>query len=98
MTDHSLAGFTMSFDQLAREPGIETIPFLGISKCMGDGLAYAGEGDVLATAGGIITRCLCGEVNFTEMYTMDFEKNEVLNTHMAEGNWRMCRTAGITCA
>ncbi len=88
---YSLAGLTFSFDSIIRTPGIETLPFLGISKLMGEGLAYAGEGDLLATAGGILTRVLCGETNFTEMYTMDFNNNSVLDSHMAEGNWRMAR-------
>lgn len=88
---HHLDGLTFSFDHLAKTPGIETLPFLGISKLMGDGLAYAGEGDLLATAGGVMAHGLCGETNFTEMYTMDFRNNGVLNSHMAEGNWRMAR-------
>lgn len=88
---HKLSGLTFSFDQAAASTHIETIPFLGIIKLMGEGVAYGGEGDQFVTAGGIIARCLCDEVNFTEMYTMDFKNNAVLNSHMAEGNWRMGR-------
>jgi len=86
-----LSGLTLSFDSIVEVPGIETVPFLGITKLMGEGMAYGGEGDLLVTAGGVITRLLCGETNFTEMYTMDFKRNAVLDTHMAEGNWRMAR-------
>lgn len=89
--ERQLAGFTLSFDTIARNPGIETIPFLGIIKLMGDGMAYGGEGDLFVTAGGAMAGRLCGDVTFTEMYTMDFENNAVLNSHMAECNWRMAR-------
>ncbi len=88
---HKLSGLTFSFDAMARFPGMETIPFMAIIKLMGEGLAYAGEGDLLATAGGIMAHCLCGDVCFTEMYTMDFQANAVWNTHMAECNWKMAR-------
>jgi L-arabinose isomerase len=86
-----LAGLVFAFDELIAFPGIDTQPFLGISKLMADGIGYGGEGDVLTAASGIIARCLCDEVNFTEMYTMDFRNNAVIDTHMAEGNWRMHR-------
>jgi L-arabinose isomerase len=86
-----LSGLVFSFDKIIAVPGIDTQPFLGISKLMGDGIGYGGEGDVLTAASGTIGRCLCDEVNFTEMYTMDFRNNAVVDTHMAEGNWRMHR-------
>lgn len=89
--EYDLSGLTFSFDHMARFPGMETIPFLAITKLMAEGVSYGGEGDLLVTAGGTIARCLCDEVNFTEMYTMDFAENAVLDTHMAEGNWRMAR-------
>ncbi len=89
--EHSLAGLTLSFDTIAKHPGIETIPFLGIIKLMAEGMAYGGEGDLFVTAGGAMAGRLCGDVTFTEMYTMDFENNAVLNSHMAECNWKMAR-------
>ncbi len=89
--DKQLAGLTFSFDQITDEPAIETVPFLAVTKLMAEGMAYAGEGDVLATAGGVITKQLCGETTFTEMYTMDFRANGSLHTHMAECNWAMAR-------
>ncbi len=88
---HELSGLTFSFDHIARTPGIETIPFLGITKLMGDGLAYGGEGDLLVTAWTAMAHCLAEPVSFTELYTMDFTDNTVLNTHMAELNWRLAR-------
>lgn len=89
--ERSLAGLTLSFDTIARHPGIETIPFLGIIKLMAEGMAYGGEGDLFVTAAGAMAGRLCGDVTFTEMYTMDFKNNAVLNSHMAECNWKMAR-------
>ncbi len=88
---YQLAGLTFSFDHIARAPGIDTIPFLGITKLMGEGLAYGGEGDLLATAWTAIAHCLGPPVSFTELYTMDFSDNTALCTHMAELNWRLAR-------
>ena len=88
---HALAGLQISFEQAAASTHIETIPFLGLVKLMAEGVGYAGEGDLAATAGGVIAHRLCGEVTFTEMYTMDFPRNATLHTHMAECNWRMAR-------
>lgn len=86
-----LAGLQLSFEQAAASPHLETIPFLGIIKMMGEGVAYAGEGDLRATTGVLLAHRLCGEATFTEMYTMDFRDNATLHTHMAECNWRMAR-------
>lgn len=88
---HSLSGLTFSFDHIATAPGIETIPFLGITKLMGEGLAYGGEGDLLVTAWTAMAHCLGDPVSFTELYTMDFAENSALCTHMAELNWRLAR-------
>lgn len=89
--EYRLTGLTLSFDTIATYPGIETIPFYAINKLMAEGMTYGGEGDLFVTAGGVIAHYLCGDVTFTEMYTMDFTNNCVLNSHMAECNWRMAR-------
>jgi len=88
---YQLAGLTFSFDHIARAPGIDTIPFLGITKLMAEGLAYGGEGDLLVTAWTAIAHGLGAPVSFTELYTMDFSDNTALCTHMAELNPRMAR-------
>lgn len=89
--ERQLSGLQLSFEQAASAPDIETIPFLGIIKLMGAGVAYAGEGDLLATTGNLLAHRVCGDATFTEMYTMDFPANATLHTHMAECNWRMAR-------
>lgn len=89
--DQRLSGLQLSFEQAAAAPDLETIPFWGIIKLMGEGVAYAGEGDLLATTGNLLAHRLCGDATFTEMYTMDFPANATLHTHMAECNWRMAR-------
>ncbi len=91
VNEHRLSGLTLSFDTIATYPGIETIPFYAINKLMAEGMAYGGEGDLFVTASGVIAHYLAGDVTFTEMYTMDFDNNCVLNSHMAECNWKMAR-------
>jgi len=67
------------------------LPLLGASNLMAKGYGYAGEGDTntatLATAGQV----LIGDPHFTEMYSMDFEKDSALMSHMGEGNWKIAR-------
>lgn len=89
--EEQFAGLTLSFDTISQTKGIETIPFFGITKLMGEGMSYGGEGDLFVTAAGAIAGRLCQEMCFTEIYTMDFKNNAVLNSHMAECNWRFAR-------
>ncbi len=89
--EHALAGVTFSFDCLASTPGVPTVPFLGVTKLMESGLAYAGEGDALATAAGVVAGAISQPFTFTEMYTMDRQRRAILHTHMAECNPAMAR-------
>jgi L-arabinose isomerase len=83
--DHSLDGIAMNF-QAVLAAGAATLPFLGADRLMSRGIGYAGEGDVLTAA---LTRTLhgmCGASTFTETFCPDYQKGEILLSHMGECN------------
>ena len=67
-----------------------TVPFLGASRLMAAGVGYAGEGDVLtATLMAAVARVADGRATFTEMFCPDYERGEVLLSHMGECNFEL---------
>jgi L-arabinose isomerase len=84
--DLSLNAFSMHFQGILENPQIKTLPFLAISKLQEQGLAYAGEGDLLGAAANLILRLLCGESIFTETFCPDFEGGRLVMGHMGESN------------
>src|SRR5665647_2868447 len=59
---------------------------------MADGYGYAAEGDSTCAAMVSAAQYLGNhDANFTEMYTMDFEKKAIIFCHAGEGNWATCR-------
>ena len=82
----SLNAFTMHFMGILEHPGIQTVPFLAISKLQEQGLAYAGEGDLLGATGNLMLRLMCGDTVFTETFCPDFEGGRIVMGHMGESN------------
>jgi L-arabinose isomerase len=82
----SLNGFSMHFQGILENPEIRTLPFLAISKLQQQGLAYAGEGDVLGVTGNLMSRYLTGDTLFTETFCPDFEGGRFVMGHMGESN------------
>lgn len=81
-----ITAFTVNFMAITKQSGIPQMPFLEICKAMGDGIGYAGEGDVLTAAlGGAMAQVL-GDVSFTEMFCPDWKKNLIFISHMGEMN------------
>jgi L-arabinose isomerase len=59
---------------------------------MAEGYGYAAEGDSLCASMVAAAHCLGdGNANFTEMYTMDFDRKAIIFCHAGEGNWATCR-------
>lgn len=87
--ENNLDAFTMNFMELIGR--VPTLPFLGINKLIGEGLGYAGEGDIITAILVAEMRHLAGAANFTEIYTLDYEKNLMLMTHMQECNPALAR-------
>jgi len=89
--EENLDAFTMNFRDLIADGRIPTLPFLGINKLLAEGLGYAGEGNVTIAALMAQLRQLCGISNFTEIYTVDYERNLMVMTHMQECNPALAR-------
>ena len=82
----SLNAFTMHFQGILEHPDIRTVPFLAISKLQEQGVAYAGEGDILGSTAGLMVKYLCGSSLFTETFCPDFDGGRIVMGHMGESN------------
>jgi L-arabinose isomerase len=78
-------GLSVNFQAFNRgDRPANTMPFFEISKAMGRGLGYAGEGDVLtASLVGALARAF-GAVTFTEIFCADWAGNSLFLSHMGE--------------
>lgn len=85
-----LDGVGLSFISLL-EAGAESLPFMGAARLMAEGIGYAGEGDVLTAVLQAILRRACGESGFTEWFCPDYERGEILLSHMGECNMALAR-------
>lgn len=83
--DERLDAVAMNFGPVL-QAGAASLPFLGADLLMARGIGYAGEGDVL---GAMMTTALArvaGQATFTELYAPDYQRGEVLLSHMGECN------------
>jgi len=85
------SAYTAHFDIFQEDGRFNQLPFLAASNLMADGYGYAAEGDTATAAMVAASFCLTGNANFSEMYAMDFEQNEILLCHAGEGNWLTAR-------
>ncbi|MBM4050480.1 MAG: hypothetical protein FJ279_35750, partial [Planctomycetes bacterium] len=86
-----LDAFTMNFLDLMADGRCEVMPLYAVNKLMADGMGYAGEGNVTIAAHSAQMRQLCGQANFTEIYTLDYQRNRMMMTHMQECNPALAR-------
>jgi L-arabinose isomerase len=91
LEENHLLGVASHFMAVGQEGWLDTLPFLAASKLLAEGYSFGGEGDVTSATAVSILQLLAGEVNFTEIFTIDFGGGTVLMSHMGEGNWRMAR-------
>lgn len=89
--EYALDAWSQFFSPLVRNPRIRTAPFMAACKLMAEGVGYAAEGDISATAGQIILGGLAGQASLSEIFTMDFETESCVMSHMAEINIGMAR-------
>ena len=89
--DHRLDAFSYQFLAFGEDSRVETIPFVGASRLMADGIGFGGEGDLIAAAGSALLSWLHRPASFSEIFTIDFAGNSVLMSHMGEANVAMCR-------
>jgi L-arabinose isomerase len=78
-------GLSVNFQAFNRgDRPANTMPFFEISKAMGRGLGYAGEGDVLTAAlVGALARAF-DAVTFTEIFCADWAGDSLFLSHMGE--------------
>ena len=89
--DHRLDAFTFHFTAVADDGRIRTLPVLGASKLLAEGVGYAGEGDVTCAALVTVLARLAGESEFFETWGLDFASGSIMKNHMGEGNYRLAR-------
>ena len=86
INEEKIDALTINFQVITQDAGLPVMPFLEISKLMGRGIGYAGEGDVLDAAFvGALSKVL-GEVSFTEMFCPDWKNDVIFLSHMGEIN------------
>jgi len=87
----NLSALAVNFSTFDPSTGVETVPFLGISRLLGEGLGYGGEGDVYSATVVYLLQLLAGKANFVEMFTTDYKNNCILMNHMGESNPQMAK-------
>jgi L-arabinose isomerase len=89
---NSFGAFTAQFDVFGADGRFKQLPLLAASHLMAEGYGYAAEGDAMCASMVAAAHSLGdSDANFTEMYTMDFERKAIIFCHAGEGNWATCR-------
>ncbi len=91
LNENNFDGFSANFDVFREDGRFEQIHMLAASNLMAKGYAYSNEGDVHTAALVGAGHVLVGDAHFTEMYSLDYEKDSALMSHMGEGNWKIAR-------
>lgn len=83
---------TAHFEVFGDDGRFKQLPLMADSHLMADGYGYAAEGDSMCASMVAAAHCLGNaDANFTEMYTMDFDRKAIIFCHAGEGNWATCR-------
>jgi len=91
LEDAGYDGITINFDTFKEDGRFKQIHMLAGSNLMAQGYGYSNEGDVHTCAMVGAGHLLVGAGHFTEMYSLDFDRDSALMSHMGEGNWRIAR-------
>jgi L-arabinose isomerase len=93
LEDMQYDAFTAHFDQFSDDGRFRQLPLYAASNLLSEGYGYAAEGDMMCASMVAAAHSLGNvDANFTEMYTMDFEKQAIIFCHAGEGNWNTCRS------
>ena len=84
-------GFSANFDAFGEDGRFRQLPICASSNMMAKGYGYAAEGDVHVMALEAAGHLMIGNPNFTEMYSLDFDRDACMFAHMGEGNWKVAR-------
>jgi len=91
VADRRLDGYSYQFLSFGEDERTETLPFVGASRLLGEGIGFGGEGDLISAAHAAFLHWLQPPASFTEMFTIDFAGNAVLLSHMGEASVAMAR-------
>jgi L-arabinose isomerase len=91
LSSRGYGAYSTHFGAIAEDGRFDRLPLAAAASLMAKGYGFAAEGDPMTAALMSAGRDLFGEVQFTEMYAMDFERDAFLMSHMGEGNWAMAR-------
>ncbi len=89
--EHRLDALSYQFQAFGEDERTQTLPFVGVSRLMAEGIGFGGEGDLIAAAATAFFNWLKPPVSFSEMFTIDFAGNSVFMSHMGEANVAMAR-------
>ncbi len=91
VAEHRLDAVTYQFLAFGQSAETLTLPFVGASRLMAEGIGLAGEGDLIGSAGTWLLNQLGPPATFSEIFTIDFGGNALLMSHMGEANAAMAR-------
>jgi L-arabinose isomerase len=91
LSDRGYGAYSTHFGAIAEDGRFNRLPLAAASSLMAKGYGYAAEGDAMTAALMSAGRTIFGDVQFTEMYAMDFARGAFLMSHMGEGNWALAR-------
>lgn len=91
VADRHLDAMSFQFLAFGEDERTETLPFVAVSRMMGDGMGFAGEGDLVGAAGTWFLNHLCPPASFSEIFTIDYAGNSLLLSHMGEANAALAR-------
>lgn len=89
--EYGLDAVTYQFQALGEDERTETIPFVGISRLMAEGIGFGGEGDLIGATGTWLLSQVQWPATFSEIFTTDFAGNGLFMSHMGECNPAMAR-------
>ncbi len=92
VAENRLDALSYQFQALGEDERTVTIPFVGISRLMAEGVGFGGEGDLIGAAGTWLLGQLQSPTTFSEIFTTDFAGNGLFMSHMGECNPAMART------
>ena len=91
LSDRRLQAFSYQFLAFGEDDRVVTAPFVAACRMMADGIGFGGEGDLIGAAGTWLLNRLQGPATFSEVFTVDFQGNGLLMSHMGECNAAMAR-------
>ncbi len=89
--DHRLDALAYQFLAFGDDERTSTLPFVAMSRLMGEGVGFGGEGDLIAAAATAFLHWLQPPATFSEMFTIDVAGGTVFMSHMGEANVAMAR-------